>query len=437
MSERLCVVGAGRSGAVTAACLADLGHSVCAVDINATLVAKLQEGRAPFYEPDLDDVIQRNLKAGRLSFTTAFSEGVPDADFVVLCVGTPPQTNGEADLTALHAAIGEVAPLLRENAVVITRSTVPVGTNASLAEKIRAERPQTAFEIVSNPEFLREGHAVQDFVGPERIVIGANSERGRKAAARLYQDIDCPIVFADLETAEMIKYAANAYLATSISFINEIANICERVGADVSLVREALMLDRRIGPHAYLTPGIGFGGSCLPKDLHALVAAAEGHGYRPTMLRAVVQVNELQPRWVIGCLEQIFTELPGLTVAVFGISFKADTFDPRSSPAVAVIRLLANEGVHVRAFDPLADATAGEQLQGLAELSSDAYSAATGCHALVFVTAHRQFRELDLERLRRTMKSPVLIDGQNLFEPDTVSRAGFSYIGIGRPRRND
>lgn len=437
MKAHLCVVGAGRSGAVTAACLADLGHSVCAVDVDTAKVASLREGKAPFYEPGLDDLIACNLQAGRLSFTTAFSEGVPDADFVLLAVDTPPQSNGESNLSSLSAAIREVAPLLAQNTVVITRSTVPVGTNASLAEAIRAENANACAAVVSMPEFLREGHAVEDFMRPERIVIGANIEGAAKAAARLYDGIDCPIIFTDLETAELIKYAANAYLAASISFINEIANICGRVGADVSLVSRALALDRRIGQHAYLAPGIGFGGSCLPKDLRALVCTAQRHGYTPLMLKAITEINELQPRQVVAFLEEIFKDLEGLTVAVLGASFKGDTFDLRSSPALAVIRLLAEEGAHVRAFDPLADHTAGEHVGPLAELYPDAYSAAEGCHALIVATEHSQFRELDLKRLGRSMKSPILIDGRNLFDPDRASRAGFSYIGIGRVRRGD
>lgn len=437
MKERVCVVGAGRSGAVTAACLAELGHSVCAVDVDTARVHRLREGRAPFYEPGLDDTIQRNLQAGRLSFTTAMSQGVPTADCVLVCVDTPPGSDGEADLTSLRAAIRELAPLLAENAVVVTRSTVPVGTNASLAKVIRAENPNVAFDVASNPEFLREGRAVEDFMKPERVVIGASSERAAKAVARLYDGLGRPIVFADLETAEMIKYAANTYLAASVSFMNEIANICDCVGADVSLVMRALALDRRIGEHAYLAAGIGFGGSCLPKDLRALASTARRHGYTPAMLDAITEINERQPGRVITYLEETFEDLAGLAVCVLGVSFKGDTFDLRCSPAMAVIRLLAERDVHVRAFDPLADDTAREEVGSLAELFSDAYSAADGCHALVIATDHSSFRELDLERLRRSMKAPVFIDGRNLFEPEQALRAGFSYAGIGRPRRGD
>jgi UDPglucose 6-dehydrogenase len=437
VNARLSVVGAGRTGAITAACLADLGHSVCAVDVDADLVAKLQQGTAHFFEPNLDDLLKRGLEAGRLSFTTAYSDAIPDAAFILLCVDTPSRSNGEADLSSLEAAIQELAPLLANNAIVITRSTVPVGTNASLADAIRAKNPDATFQVVSNPEFLREGQAVDDFMRPDRIVLGANVEAAARSVAGLYEGVKAPIILADLPTAELIKYAANAFLATSISFINEIANICGRAGADVSLVSQALALDRRIGPHAYLAPGIGFGGSCLPKDMSALIHTAQRYDYDPLMLKTINKVNELQPRRIITYLEEVFKDVAGLTVAVLGISFKGDTFDTRSSPAVAVIRLLAQEGIQVRAFDPLADDTAEDLVGDVAELCSDAYSAAESSDALVIATEHSEFRELNLERIRRSMRSGVLIDGRNLLDPELASRAGFSYVGIGRPRRDD
>lgn len=437
MRARVCVVGAGRSGAVAAACLAELGHHVCAVDVNDDRVAELRAGRAPFHEPGLDDMIQRNLASGRLRFTAAFSEAVPDAEFVILAVPTPPQGNGEADLSYLRAAIGVLAPLLAESAVVVTRSTVPVGTNGSLGEEIRAAQPALNVDVVSNPEFLREGHAVDDFMRPDRIVIGAAVEKAAKRVAKLYEKIDCPVVLTDLPTAELAKYAANAFLAASVSFINEIASICERTGADVSVVSRALALDRRIGPHAYLYPGIGFGGSCLPKDLQALISTAESRGYTPRMLQAIGEVNQLQPASVVRSLREIFTDVAGLSVAVLGLSFKGDTFDLRDSPALSVIGLLAKEGAHVRAFDPLADGSAEDEVGELAELFPDAYSAAEGCQALVIATEHSDFAKLDLERLGRLMASRVLVDGRNVIDPAEASRAGFSYIGVGRGRRGD
>ncbi|MCH8160487.1 MAG: UDP-glucose/GDP-mannose dehydrogenase family protein [Chloroflexi bacterium] len=437
MTSNLCVIGVGRSGAVTAAGLADMGHRVRAVDIDAGRVAELNGGKAPFFEPGLDEMIARNLESGRISFTTELCEAVPNADAVLLCVPTPAGSNGDADLSMLYAALRDVGPLLKSGALVITRSTVPVGTNALLAIQLHQEHPDLEVAVISNPEFLREGHAVDDFMRPERIIIGAADAHGGSSAAKLYESLDCPIIITDLETAEITKYAANAYLAASISFINEIANICERTGADVTKVTEALHLDRRIGEHAYIEPGIGFGGSCLPKDLSALVSTAEGHGYEPTLLKAIMQVNNAQPRRIVSYLEEFFKDLSSLKVAVLGISFKGDTFDVRSSPAMSVIRHLGDAGVRVQAFDPMADRTVEMCVSAIAELHEDAYSAATGCDAIVIASEHSEFRTLDLQRLGKVMASRVLIDGRNLLDPATVAEAGFSYIGIGRARRGD
>lgn len=433
MTARLCVVGAGRSGAVTAACLAELGHRVCAVDVDHEHVATLRSGRASFYEPRLDELIQRNLDAGRLRFATDYSEGVPDAEYVLLAVGTPPQPDGTADLTHLAAAIREMAPMLASHATIVTRSTVPVGTNRWIAETFRTEHARE-FEVVSNPEFLREGHAVDDFLEPDRIVIGASNAAAARHAAKLYQRLDCPILLVDLETAELIKYAANAYLAASVSFINELANIAQRVGADITMVSKALALDERIGPHAYLAPGIGFGGSCLPKDLRALVTTAELHDYDPLLLKAVLDTNELQPKRVIASLEQELGELAGKRVAVLGISFKGGTFDARSSPALALIDTLVQKGVTVRAFDPLADESIGQHIGGQVELCASAESAVEGCHALVLATDHAEFRDIDLASVGGSMAARVIVDGRNLLEAEAATSAGFVYIGIGRPR---
>lgn len=433
MTARVCVVGAGRSGAVTAACLAELGHRVCAVDVDHEHVATLRSGRASFYEPRLDELIQRNLDAGRLTFATDYSEGVPEAEYVLLAVGTPPLPNGTADLTHLAAAIREMAPLLASHATVVTRSTVPVGTNRWIEETFRIEHARE-FEVVSNPEFLREGHAVDDFLEPDRIVIGAANPATARHAAKLYQRLACPILLVDLETAELIKYAANAYLAASVSFINELANIAQRVGADITMVSKALALDERIGPHAYLAPGIGFGGSCLPKDLRALVTTAEQHDYDPLLLKAVLETNELQPKRAIASLEKELGNLAGKRVAVLGISFKGGTFDARSSPALALIDALVQKGAAVRAFDPLADESIAQHIGTHAELCTSAESAVEGCHALVLATDHAEFRDIDLASIGGAMASRVLIDGRNLLDAEQATGAGFSYIGIGRPR---
>lgn len=434
---KVSVVGAGRSGAVTAACLAEMGHTVRAVDVNEARVAELSRGKAPFFEPGLDDLLRRHVDAGRLSFTTSFEETIPGARYILLSVDTPAQSNGEANLTSLAAAIHDIAPLLSPQALVFTRSTVPVGTNRWVAERVRSENPDLEFDVISNPEFLREGHAVDDFLRPERVVIGAESEAAAKEAAKLYANMSAPIILTDLPTAELIKYAANAFLATSVSFINEIANICERAGADVSLVSDALKMDRRIGPDAYLSPGIGFGGSCLPKDMRALISSAERLGYDAALLKAVREVNEYQPGHVLAFLEEVFGRVDGLSVAVLGLSFKGDTFDLRSSPALAVVERLVAAGARVRAFDPHADSSTSDHIDGAVELAADAYAAANGCDALIVAAEHSEFRDLDLTRLRGAMRSGVLIDGRNALDGDAAARAGFTYFGIGRPRRGD
>lgn len=436
---RICVVGAGRSGAVAAACLAEMGHYVCALDIDAARIASFCNGSAPFHEPGLDELVRSKLDSGHLLFTTEAGEAVPQADFVILAVPTPAARDGRSNLSALFGAARELLPLMADDAVLVTRSTVPVGTNAQLAAMVRAERPESAIEVLSNPEFLREGHAVQDFLEPERVVIGSNpaNSAGARALARIYEPLDCPIIVADLQTAEMAKYAANAYLASSISFMNEIANICERTGADVTVVSKALALDRRIGKHAYLAPGIGYGGSCLPKDLSALVHTAQDNGYTPPMLRAIAEVNELQPVRVLSFLNEVYGSVAGLYVAVLGMSFKGDTFDARTSPALSVIKLLAQAGAHVRAYDPFADESAPKYAGQAAQLVADAYSAVEGCHALVVATEHSAFRSLDLARLGDAMAARVLIDGRNVIDPEAAAEAGFSYIGIGRARRGD
>jgi UDPglucose 6-dehydrogenase len=420
---------------VTAACLAELGHNVTGIDLDAGLVAALTGGRAPFHEPQLDDVLERNLRAGRLSFTTSFEEGARDAQFALLCVGTPAGPDGSSDLSAVASALTDLTATLSDGSVIVTRSTVPIGTNASIVDRLRTTRPGIA--VVSNPEFLREGHAVADFLQPERIVIGAADGHAGAAVASLYECIGCPILRTDYETAEVIKYASNSYLAAQVSFINEIANICERTGADVTQVSKALSLDKRIGEHAYLSPGIGYGGSCLPKDLSALVHTAEARGYEPALLKAIIETNETQPKQIADQLEQLFQDLHGLKIGVLGISFKGNTFDIRSSPALSVIETLAERGAQVHAFDPHRDRSLNGHLTAVAELHDDAYGAAAGASAVVVATDHREFLDLDLGRLARGMATPVLIDGRNLFEPEAVSRAGFSYIGVGRPRRGD
>ncbi len=414
-----------------------MGHRVTAVDIDAERIGRLQGGHAPFFEPGLDDLISANLKAGRISFTTNAAEGVAGADAVLLCVPTPAGADGSADLSMLFSAVEDLGPLMSPGTLLITRSTVPVGTNTALIQQLKNDLPDSSVAVVSNPEFLREGHAVEDFMRPERIVIGATEPAIAQRAAQLYESIDCPMVLTDPETAELAKYAANAYLAASISFINEIANIAEQTGADIAKVSEALTLDSRIGKQAYVQPGIGFGGSCLPKDLSALVVTARSHGYDPRLLEAVLNVNASQPEQVIARLKHSLGDITGRTVCVLGVSFKGETFDVRSSPALSVIRLLSDGGARVRAFDPLADGTIEGCIGEAAQLFDDAYAAAAGADAVVIATDHKAFRELDLRTLGARMASRILVDGRNLLDPAKVADAGFSYAGIGRLERGD
>jgi UDPglucose 6-dehydrogenase len=414
-----------------------MGHTVSAVDIDAERIQQLQQGHAQLFEPGLDDLIAANLKAGRISFTTDITDAVPNADAVLLCVPTPAGEDGNADLSMLYSAVQEIGSLLRANTLVVTRSTVPVGTNAELAKRLTREHPDSQASVVSNPEFLREGHAVEDFLQPARVVIGAVEQEVRARAANLYEAFDCPIIMADLETAEIAKYAANAFLATSVSFINEIANICELTGADIEKVTEALALDKRIGPDAYIEPGIGFGGSCLPKDVSALAATAEAHGYEPELIRATINVNARQPERIVEYLNEIFPSLADITIAVLGISFKGDTFDVRSSPALALIRRLNDEGATLHAFDPYADETAESCAGSFATLHNDAYEAAASCDAVIIATDHSEFRDIDLPRLGERMRSRIVIDGRNMLDPEAARSAGFAYVGVGRGRRGN
>jgi UDPglucose 6-dehydrogenase len=432
MTNRICVLGAGRLGAVAAACLADIGHTVSAVDTDSRRVRSLARGDPLFHEPGLTELLQRNLANDRLSFTTRAGDGMRGAEFVLIAVDTPQRQDGAADLSALHTAAREIAPYLEEETVIVIRSTVPPGSCASLAPLIRSANPNAGFEIVANPEFLREWRAVDDFLKPDRIVIGSDNRRAARRVASLYRKLRRPTIVCDLATAEMIKYAANAYLAASISFINEIANICDGVGADVSQVAQALAMDKRIGQRAYLSAGIGFGGGCLPKDISALAFVAQAHGYPAPMLRSVMEVNDLQPRLVLVRLQETFPDLAGVTIAVLGLSFKGDTFDLRWSPALAVVRLLAEAGARVRVFDPLAGDLTATELAEAVQVSTSVEQAVIGAQALVIATEHQQLRELNLPKLRSLTKGPLLIDGRNLLDPAAAADAGFTYVGIGR-----
>jgi UDPglucose 6-dehydrogenase len=428
MSE-ICVIGVGYVGLVTGACLAELGHQVSCLDIDADKIAALRVGRVPFYEPGLAELVARMLAAGRLRFTTSYAEAVPAAEFVFIAVNTPAGAEGQADLMAVRSAVRALAPLLRPGAVIVNKSTVPIGTGDLVAWLV-ARHTRVPFSVVSHPEFLREGSALADFRHPDRMVFGSQDRAAAERVAALYGELRCPVIITDIRTAEMIKYASNAYLATRISFINEIAAICERLGADVTEVARGMGYDRRIGHH-FLQAGIGWGGSCFPKDVRALIHMAAASGSHPQLLRAVVEINHDQRLRVVQKLQALLGSLEERVVALWGLAFKPNTDDLRNAPALELAELLRHEGCLLRAYDPVAMERARALLPGVT-LCGDAYEAATGADAVVLVTEWDEFRRLDLPRLRALMRTPVLVDGRNALDPAAVRACGIVYAGVGR-----
>ena len=417
-------------GLVTGACFADLGNVVSCVDIDAEKVSLLKANRPPIYEPGLEELVRRNQSAGRLSFTTSYEEGMEGAEYVFVAVNTPAGAEGETDLSAVRDATASIARCLGRYAVVVNKSTVPIGTGDWVDNAIRRANPNATFGVVSNPEFLREGQAVSDFMQPDRIVLGATDRAVAERVAELYGSFKCPIIITDLRTAEMIKYASNAFLATRVSFINEIAAVCDQLGADVKEVARGMGLDKRIGS-TYLDAGLGYGGSCFPKDVQALAHMASIHGCHPQLLRAVMEINRDQRRVVIQRVREALGSLEGAVVAVLGLSFKPDTDDMRDAPALEVIHLLQAEGARVKAYDPAAMASAERRLRGVT-LCRSAYEAAEGADALIVATEWNEFKHLDKPRVLRLMRRPVVVDGRNLYDPEEMRRLGFVYSGIGR-----
>ncbi|MDX6510711.1 MAG: UDPglucose 6-dehydrogenase [Gaiellaceae bacterium] len=422
---RIAVFGAGYAGLVSGACFADLGHEVVVRDVLPEKIEALRAGGVPIFEPGLDELLERN--AGRLSFTTDVAEALEGAEFIYIAVGTPSTYSGDADLSAVWTVIDEL-PQVRTRAVVVMKSTVPVGTG----DKVRAAldaRGLSHVGYVSNPEFLAEGTAVRDFMNPDRIIVGAFDPEDADRVAALHEGLDAPILRTDVPSAEMIKLASNAFLSTRISFINEIANVCELVGADVEQVAKGVGLDHRLGPH-FLRAGIGFGGSCFPKDVSALRQLAGNSGYHFHLLSAVWEVNELQKRRVVAKLQKHLGKLKGTTVALLGLAFKANTDDMREAPSVVIASRLLAEGAEVRAWDPVADAR--ELLQGVTFCDSP-LEAVTGADAAVIVTEWPQLEQIASAETREAMRRPVIVDGRNLLDPAQVRAAGFAYEGIGRP----
>jgi len=429
--KNIAVIGVGYVGLVTGVCLSDLGNRVVCVDIDEDKIESLKQGEMPIYEPGLEDLVARNVRSGRLSFTTSYEEGLEDADFVFIAVGTPEGVDGEADLRYVRMAAQSIADRMDHPMVIVNKATVPVGTGDWVADLIRQYRNgDVDFAVVSNPEFLREGSAISDFLEPDRVVLGSLNREAAEKVAQLYLPLRTTIMITDLRTAEMIKYASNAFLATRISFINEIANICEALGADVKEVATGMGYDGRIG-HGYLDAGVGYGGSCFPKDVKALTYMAEIKGRHPQLLQAVMDINDDQRRQVVRKLDEALGGLRDKTVGLLGLAFKPNTDDMREAPAAYIARMLESGGASVRGYDPVAVEVAGRMLPKL-ELKDNAYDLAEGCDALVVVTEWNEFKNRDLSMIRSLMAGNVVIDGRNIYEPDQMAALGFYYRGIGR-----
>jgi UDPglucose 6-dehydrogenase len=405
---------------------------VVCIDINEEKIKMLSEGRVPIYEPGLSEMIVRNVKGGRLSFTTSYEEALAEAEYVFICVGTPSGVDGEADLQYVRMAAESVARTMTRPLIVINKSTVPVGTGDWVADIIKRSQPQPVdFSVVSCPEFTREGSAIYDFMNPDRVVVGSRSQEAAERVAQLHIPLRARVVMTDLRTAEMIKYASNAFLATKISFINEIAVICEKLGADVEEVAQGMGFDRRIGAH-FLNAGLGYGGSCFPKDVKALEHMAVVHGSHPQLLRAVIEINRDMRRWAVYNLrEMLGGKIDGKKVGILGLAFKPNTDDIRESPALDIARLLMNEGAFVTGYDPVAMANASRQVPDL-RLAEDPYELAGGADALLVCTEWNEFKQLDLGRLKGLMTQPVLVDGRNIYNPTIMKNFGFRYKAVGR-----
>ncbi len=431
---KIVVVGTGYVGLVTGTCFAESGHEVACVDVDEKKVATLRGGGLPIYEPGLEELVRRNVGEGRLSFTTSLEEAMPGTAVAFIAVGTPPGETGEADLSHVLAAAEQIGRAIDRYTVVVNKSTVPVGSAEKVAEAIHRVKPDADFDVVSNPEFLKEGAAIDDFMRPDRVVVGTSSERARAIVAELYGPFvraEQPILFMDERSAELTKYAANAMLATRISFVNDVAALCERLGADVDHVRRGMGSDKRIG-HSFLFPGVGFGGSCFPKDLQALIRMARDLGLDFDLLRAVERVNERQKRWLVEKALKHFGSFAGKTFGVWGLAFKPKTDDMREAPAIAVVEGLVGNGARVRAHDPVAAEMARRLFHDRIEIVKEPYAAAEGADALFLVTEWNEFRQLDLARLKRSMRTPVLFDGRNVWDARRARAAGFAYYGVGR-----
>ena len=432
---KVCVVGTGYVGLVTGTCLAEIGNTVCCVDINQAKIDMLNRGEVPIYEPGLEELIESNTREERLSFSTDLKTAVEEADICFIAVGTPQDDEGAADLSAVYAVAKNIAQNMNGYKVVVSKSTVPVGTGEEV-KAIVAEHTTHPFSVVSNPEFLKQGNAVEDFLKPDRIVIGAEDPRAAQLMQELYSPFmrtGNPILMMDLRSSEMTKYVANAFLATKISFINEMANICEAVGADIEKVRHGVTSDVRIGKH-FLFPGIGYGGSCFPKDVKALIRTANQNNSQPRILESVDSLNQAQRLTFLHKIMEHFNhDLSGKTIAVWGLAFKPRTDDMREAPSVTIIKTLLEKGATVQAFDPKAVESAKQHFGDQIVYTKSAYEAMVKADCLVILTEWREFHRPSFEKMKSLLMKPVVFDGRNLYDPDRMQERGFYYVSIGRP----
>ncbi len=429
--KQICVVGVGYVGLVTGACFADLGNKVVALDVDEKRIENLRKGILPIYEPGLDELVKRNMKAGRLSFTTSYPEAMKGAEFAFIAVGTPSGSDGEADLQFVAAAAKSIAQNMTEPLSIINKSTVPIGTGDWVADIVRgAQSHPISFSVVSCPEFLREGSAIGDFMNPHRTVIGSLHREDAEKVAQLHLPLRAPIVITDLRTAEMIKYASNAFLATKISFMNELADLCDCVGADVKEVAAGMGYDARIGRH-FLDAGLGWGGSCFPKDVKALAYMAKENGLNPRILDAVTTVNYGRRAEAVHHMEHMLGGLKGKTIGLFGLAFKPNTDDMREAPSIDIVQHLLEAGARVRGYDPVAMNVAAPILPAV-DMFKDPYEMARGCDGVMIITEWNEFKQLDLDQLKSLLKTPTLFDGRNIYDPDLMKEKGFVYQAIGR-----
>lgn len=436
---KIAIVGTGYVGLVSGTCFAEMGVDVTCVDVNKEKIERLQKGEVPIYEPGLDEMVLRNFREGRLHFTTELTSCLDEVEVVFSAVGTPPDEDGSADLSYVLAVAHEVGANMNHYLTVVTKSTVPVGTaklvKAAIQEELDRRGVDIAFDVASNPEFLKEGAAIKDFMSPDRVVVGVESERAKALMTKLYSPFmlnNFRVIFTDIPSAEMIKYAANSMLATRISFMNDIANLCELVGADVNMVRKGIGADSRIGSK-FLYPGCGYGGSCFPKDVKALIKTAEQNGYQMRVLKAVEEVNEAQKSVLFRKLNRHFDgQLSGKTIALWGLAFKAETDDMREATSLVTMRLLLDAGCRVRVFDPVAINECRRRMGDRVEYAKDMYDAALGADALLLLTEWKQFRLPSWEVVRRSMNHAAVFDGRNIYSPEEMRQSGFYYESIGR-----